>query len=529
MSKIADLYIRVSTDEQADKGYSQRNQEEVLRKYCSINNITVRQVIFEDHSAKSFNRPEWKALLLSLKRKKHSSDLVLFTKWDRFSRNAGDAYQMINVLRRLGVEPQAIEQPLDLSIPENKMMLAFYLAAPEVENDRRAMNIFFGMRRAMKEGRYMGLAPIGYTNKADEKGRKYIAPKEPQATILKWVFEELAKGVNNTEKVFKLAKEKGLTSTKSHFWFAIRNPVYCGKIFIPQHKDEESRFAKAQHEPIISEALFYKVQDVLDGRGRIYKIKSVVNEDLPLRGFLICPKCGKLLCGSSSRGRSRYYPYYHCVGDCTCRFRADKVNQLFVSELKKYIPRPELKELFRTSLTKAFTSQSSTHQGDRVQWTADIKDLEAKLARAQDLLLSGQIEPEDYRNMKSAYTEKLVRLQVKLDTLIKHPTGIDSLLKEGLDNLFQLDKIYENGSMEVKQQVIGSMYPEKLSFDGDHLRTTRINEAIRIIYMMSNDLAEKEKGLSENISAKSFQVEVRGFEPLSKHIRQKLSTCLFRH
>jgi hypothetical protein len=55
---------------------------------------------------------------------------------------------MINVLRKFGVEPQAIEQPLDLSIPENKMMLAFYLAAPEVENDRWALNVFYGMRRA---------------------------------------------------------------------------------------------------------------------------------------------------------------------------------------------------------------------------------------------------------------------------------------------------------------------------------------------------------------------------------------------
>jgi len=45
-------------------------------------------------------------------------------------------------LRKLAIEPQAIEQPLDLSIPENKMMLAFYLAAPEVENDRTALNTF---------------------------------------------------------------------------------------------------------------------------------------------------------------------------------------------------------------------------------------------------------------------------------------------------------------------------------------------------------------------------------------------------
>lgn len=52
--KIADLYIRVSTDEQADKGYSQRDQHERLEKYCQQNEITIGQVIFEDHSAKKF-------------------------------------------------------------------------------------------------------------------------------------------------------------------------------------------------------------------------------------------------------------------------------------------------------------------------------------------------------------------------------------------------------------------------------------------------------------------------------------------
>ena len=56
--KAADLYIRVSTDEQADKGYSQRNQEETLRKYCQINGLQIRRVIYEDHSAKTFNRPK---------------------------------------------------------------------------------------------------------------------------------------------------------------------------------------------------------------------------------------------------------------------------------------------------------------------------------------------------------------------------------------------------------------------------------------------------------------------------------------
>lgn len=153
--KNAYLYVRVSTDEQADRGYSQRYQEETLRKYCTLNNINIIAVFLEDHSAKSFQRPEWNKILVSLKKRKGLIDFVLFIKWDRFSRNAGDAYGMISLLNRLGVEPQAIEQPLNLEIPENKMMLAFYLAAPEVENDRRSLNIIAGMRRARKEGRKM--------------------------------------------------------------------------------------------------------------------------------------------------------------------------------------------------------------------------------------------------------------------------------------------------------------------------------------------------------------------------------------
>ncbi|MDE1193132.1 MAG: hypothetical protein PW786_13465 [Arachidicoccus sp.] len=40
------------------------------------------------------------------------------------------------------------------------------------------------MRKARKEGRYMGPAPLGYINKVTEDGKKYIAPKEEEAEIL---------------------------------------------------------------------------------------------------------------------------------------------------------------------------------------------------------------------------------------------------------------------------------------------------------------------------------------------------------
>ena len=115
--------------------------------------------------------------MFDLKKQRGQIDVILFLKWDRFSRNAGDAYQMISMLRKLGVEPQAVEQPLDLSIPENKMMLAFYLAAPEVENDRRALNVTHGMMKARKEGRWMGKAPLGYANKITRMVKNILLQK----------------------------------------------------------------------------------------------------------------------------------------------------------------------------------------------------------------------------------------------------------------------------------------------------------------------------------------------------------------
>lgn len=68
---------------------------------------------------------------------------------------------MIHQLNKLDIESQAIEQPLDMNIPESKIMLANYLAAPEVEYDRRALNVIAGMRKAMKEGRHVNMSPKG--------------------------------------------------------------------------------------------------------------------------------------------------------------------------------------------------------------------------------------------------------------------------------------------------------------------------------------------------------------------------------
>ena len=69
-------------------------------------------------------------------------------------------------------KPVAIEQPIDMKIPENKFMLSFFLTAPDVENARKSINTTQGLRRCIKEGRLGGMAPKGYSNTKDENDNK---------------------------------------------------------------------------------------------------------------------------------------------------------------------------------------------------------------------------------------------------------------------------------------------------------------------------------------------------------------------
>jgi site-specific DNA recombinase len=154
MSKQAIIYTRVSTDDQADRGYSLAYQEERLRKCCEANGIAVVENYQDDHSAKNFDRPAFNKLLKQCKKERGKVDLLLFINWSRFSRNTKLTYMMMDEFHQLGIELCAIDQPLDLSVPENKMMLAFYITSNEVENDRRSLNVLMGMYRAKKEGRW---------------------------------------------------------------------------------------------------------------------------------------------------------------------------------------------------------------------------------------------------------------------------------------------------------------------------------------------------------------------------------------
>jgi site-specific DNA recombinase len=63
---------------------------------------------------------------------------------------------------------------------------------------------------------------------------------------------------------------------------------------------------------------------------------------------------------------------------------------------------------------------------------------------------------------------------------------IQALLTKAINTLSKLDELYANGTIIEKRKIIGSIYPEKLIFDGNEYRTPRLNEAVRLIYTPDN-------------------------------------------
>lgn len=522
MNNVA-LYIRVSTDEQADKGYSQRDQEERLKRYCEANSLKVDRVIFEDHSAKNFNRPQWKELLLDLKKKSSKINIILFTKWDRFSRNAGDAYQMISLLTKLGVEVQSVEQPLDLFIPENKMMLAIYLAAPEVENDRRALNTFYGMRRAKKEGRWMGSAPFGYINKISDDGkRKFIEPKEPEASTMRHIFSEIIKQVEAPETIRRRIAKTGVkTLSNQAFHVAIRNPVYCGKIFIQKFKEEEAHFVKAQHAPLISEELFNEVQLILEGNKRKSRkyIKLTSAEIFPLRGFLTCPKCGSNLTASGSKGYSKIYYYYHCSSPCGFRHSAEDANDLFIEELRKFEFLPSIQKTLQNIVLMAYKKYKGKADDRKRKIITEIDACNSKITMAREKLLTEKIDDDDYLIIKNECKQKIENLENQLQICLntnRTEGKVDDRLSKSLSVICNLSSLYNASNIETKRKIISSIYPEKIEFTGKQYRTDRVNAIVtytslinRLLYIGIN------KDTRKNMEY-PCEVVSPGIEPRSK-------------
>jgi site-specific DNA recombinase len=75
-----------------------------------------------------------------------------------------------------------------------------------------------------------------------------------------------------------------------------------------------------------------------------------------------------------------------------------------------------------------------------------------------------------------------------------------------------LDELYENGANKIKREIIGSIFPAKLVFEGFNYQTTRLNKAVAFICSLDKGFSQNKNGQTESIFDLSTSVRQRRFE-----------------
>jgi len=211
----AAAYIRVSTDEQAESGYSLQMQEERITAQIIAKGWNLYKV-YEDagQSGGKMDRPALQEMLRDITDKKINA--VVIYKLDRLSRKQKDTMYLIeDVFMSNNVELVSICESLDTSSPTGRAMIGMLSVFAQLERDTITERLSSGRQQKAKAGGYCGGgAAIGYIN---ERGAKVLVPDDGKRDTVQRVFELSAAGFKLQQIADKLNAEGHTTKQGARF------------------------------------------------------------------------------------------------------------------------------------------------------------------------------------------------------------------------------------------------------------------------------------------------------------------------
>ena len=160
--KIAGLYIRVSTEDQAREGFSLPEQEKRLRTMCEYKGYEIYKVYKDaEISAKTGNkRPAFEELLQDIKDKKCNTIVVL--KLDRLTRSVYDWENIIKFLEENNAYLDCDNDDINTTNDNGKMISRILMSVSQQERERTSERTKVGLSGAIKAGHIPARAPLGY-------------------------------------------------------------------------------------------------------------------------------------------------------------------------------------------------------------------------------------------------------------------------------------------------------------------------------------------------------------------------------
>ena len=270
------IYTRKSSDEGLDQAYNSLDaQRDASSAYIASQKHEGWVLVDKTYadggfSGGSLQRPALQSLLEDMT--KGLVDIIVVYKIDRLTRSLADFAKLTEVLDKHQVSFVAVTQQFNTSTSMGRLTLNVLLSFAQFEREVSGERIRDKIAASKQRGMWMGgHPPLGY----DVRDRKLII-NEHEAETVRHIYSQYLK-LKSVRHLNENLDQANIRS-KCNVWkdgtlhgdnpfsrgaisHLLKNRIYCGMI---PHKDKSY---KGEHEPIISEELFDRVQTALAAQG----------------------------------------------------------------------------------------------------------------------------------------------------------------------------------------------------------------------------------------------------------------------
>ncbi len=434
------LYIRVSTERQANEGDSLEEQETELKKYCDFRQFSIHQIYIErGKSGGNTNRPEYQKLVKDIQKRKINA--VVVKKLDRLSRSLLDFENLMNLMNENDVEFISIKENFDTTTAMGKAMLRVALVFAQLEREQTSERIADVMGHRASQGLFNGGRRLfGYSIVEKE-----LVPYPKEKQIVEIIFAKFLE-TRSTHEVAKYLTENGYKYRDGKQWDIrqilkmLQQEAYIGKMTWSGKRYE------GVHQSIISLATFEKVQEII--RQKAYT-KNTYTSDILLAKKVYCGSCGSPLAPSHTINRNKKkYLYYRCTGSKQ-RERKCHNHHFSVSQLD-----PQVTDILLTlSEEKAFASienqllkhneKISERMAEQAQTLQHLESMRSQLKTKKDTYLDSLLTNQFLSKERELIREKLSELETEektIKTTITKQQITVSQTREDLINIAEIKK-----------------------------------------------------------------------------------------
>jgi site-specific DNA recombinase len=461
-------YIRVSTKDQ-ERGASLDEQLRQIREYAKSKGFEIAREYREIQSASKVGRIQFAKMFKDIER---DSDIrgVIFHTVDRSARNPFDQAKLYE-LKQAGYELHFAVDRTDSTNHSAMSMLFIRWGIASYFSENLKQETKKGILGRLNEGKFPGRAPFGYLDKkqAEKIGYKEVEPGvkviDPiQGPLLRQAFEIYSTGEYTVQELNAVLVAKGLRNKGGHslhwkmLYKVLRNPFYYGFM---NHNGE---LFKGMHKPLVSKALFDKVQLAIEGRANKFKTSHFYL----MQRLVICATCGKPMKSVTSK---RKYHYFYCRRqDCgySNSVHQEDAETLYVKELGTIAFKDQEIEGFRLEVKNIRADLFVEKEFEKKALGLEISKTENRLNGLLDKLFDNDIPTEVYQAKKNEYMNTLATLRERFTALDKTDGKIFDYLEE-LGKLLKDPVItYKKLGPEQKRAFIKSMV-ENFFWDGKNL------------------------------------------------------------